>query len=209
MPVIWGMGANISLHLKWNNYCKERCKFVIRYVHTILTLWKLTVTINIWAEIKCDAKNIVRWRILVDALCSTAEWWDYWLIDWLINIWKWHFTGDLHHNHWHHHTLPLDLAKQVITCCNQFLRTATIHCENYNFKSGMPAQYVSNTLAFSGSPSWQYLLLKVQISRGQVTHMHLQAVGCSCRATWRPKCKTHPHIIWITTAKSAMYWSHP
>jgi hypothetical protein len=26
-----------------------------------------------WAEIKCDVKNRVRWRILVDALCSTAE----------------------------------------------------------------------------------------------------------------------------------------
>jgi hypothetical protein len=23
----------------------------------------------------------VRWRILVDALCSAAEWWDYWLIE--------------------------------------------------------------------------------------------------------------------------------
>jgi hypothetical protein len=26
-----------------------------------------------WAEIKCDAKNTVRWRIFVDALCSAAE----------------------------------------------------------------------------------------------------------------------------------------
>ena len=26
-----------------------------------------------WAEIKCDAKNRVRWRILVDALGSAAE----------------------------------------------------------------------------------------------------------------------------------------
>jgi hypothetical protein len=26
-----------------------------------------------WAEIKCDAKNRMRWRILVDALCSEAE----------------------------------------------------------------------------------------------------------------------------------------
>ena len=26
-----------------------------------------------WAEIKCDAKNRVRWRILVDALCSAKE----------------------------------------------------------------------------------------------------------------------------------------
>jgi hypothetical protein len=26
-------------------------------------------------------KNRVRWRILVDALCSAAEWWDYWLIE--------------------------------------------------------------------------------------------------------------------------------
>jgi hypothetical protein len=26
-----------------------------------------------WAEIKCDAKNRVRWRTLVDALCSAAE----------------------------------------------------------------------------------------------------------------------------------------
>jgi hypothetical protein len=26
-----------------------------------------------WAEIKCDAKNRVRWRILVDAICSAAE----------------------------------------------------------------------------------------------------------------------------------------
>jgi hypothetical protein len=33
-----------------------------------------------WAEIKCNAKNRVRWRILVDTLCSAAEWWDYWLI---------------------------------------------------------------------------------------------------------------------------------
>ena len=39
-----------------------------------------------WAEIKCDAKNRVRWRILVDALCSAAEWWDYWLIDWLLTL---------------------------------------------------------------------------------------------------------------------------
>ena len=30
-----------------------------------------------WAEIKCDAKNRVRWRILVDALCSAAQRWDY------------------------------------------------------------------------------------------------------------------------------------
>jgi hypothetical protein len=34
-----------------------------------------------WAEIECDTKNRVQWRILVDALCSAAEWWDYWLID--------------------------------------------------------------------------------------------------------------------------------
>jgi len=33
-----------------------------------------------WAEIKWVAKNKVRWRNLVDALCSAAEWWDYWLI---------------------------------------------------------------------------------------------------------------------------------
>jgi hypothetical protein len=26
-----------------------------------------------WAEIKSDAKNRVRWRILVEALCSAAE----------------------------------------------------------------------------------------------------------------------------------------
>jgi hypothetical protein len=26
-----------------------------------------------WAEIKTDAKNRVRWRILVEALCSMAE----------------------------------------------------------------------------------------------------------------------------------------
>jgi hypothetical protein len=26
-----------------------------------------------WAEIKYDAKNRVRWRILVDALCSATE----------------------------------------------------------------------------------------------------------------------------------------
>jgi hypothetical protein len=26
-----------------------------------------------WAEIKCHVKNRVRWRILVDALCSAAE----------------------------------------------------------------------------------------------------------------------------------------
>jgi hypothetical protein len=25
---------------------------------------------------KTDAKNRVRWRILVEALCSAAEWWD-------------------------------------------------------------------------------------------------------------------------------------
>jgi hypothetical protein len=29
-----------------------------------------------WAEIKTDAKNRVRWRILVEALCSAAEWRD-------------------------------------------------------------------------------------------------------------------------------------
>ena len=34
-----------------------------------------------WAEIKCVAKNRVRWRNLVDALCSAAERWDYWLTD--------------------------------------------------------------------------------------------------------------------------------
>ena len=28
-----------------------------------------------WAEIKTDTKNTVRWRILVEALCSAAEWW--------------------------------------------------------------------------------------------------------------------------------------
>jgi hypothetical protein len=27
-------------------------------------------------EIKTDAENRVRWRILVEALCSTTEWWD-------------------------------------------------------------------------------------------------------------------------------------
>jgi hypothetical protein len=26
-----------------------------------------------WAEIKSDAKNIMRWRILVEALCFAAE----------------------------------------------------------------------------------------------------------------------------------------
>jgi hypothetical protein len=26
-----------------------------------------------WVEIKTDAKNSVRWRILVEALCSAAE----------------------------------------------------------------------------------------------------------------------------------------
>jgi hypothetical protein len=26
-----------------------------------------------WAEIKADAKNTVRWKILVEALCSAAE----------------------------------------------------------------------------------------------------------------------------------------
>jgi len=35
-----------------------------------------------WTEIKWVAKNRVRWRNLVDALCSAAEWWDYWLTDW-------------------------------------------------------------------------------------------------------------------------------
>ena len=29
-----------------------------------------------WAEIKTDTKNRVRWRILGEALCSAAEWWD-------------------------------------------------------------------------------------------------------------------------------------
>jgi hypothetical protein len=29
-----------------------------------------------WAEIKTDAKNRVRWRIHVEALCSPAEGWD-------------------------------------------------------------------------------------------------------------------------------------
>jgi hypothetical protein len=28
---------------------------------------------KIWAEIKTDAKKRVRWRILVEALCSTME----------------------------------------------------------------------------------------------------------------------------------------
>jgi len=30
-----------------------------------------------WAEIKSDAKNRVRWRILAEALCSAAELRDY------------------------------------------------------------------------------------------------------------------------------------
>jgi len=38
-----------------------------------------------WAEIKCDAKNRVPWRILADALCSAAEWWDYWFDNMLVN----------------------------------------------------------------------------------------------------------------------------
>jgi len=29
-----------------------------------------------WAEIKADAKKRVRWKILVEALCSAAEWRD-------------------------------------------------------------------------------------------------------------------------------------
>jgi len=29
-----------------------------------------------WAEIKTDVKNSVRWKILVEALCSAAEWRD-------------------------------------------------------------------------------------------------------------------------------------
>jgi hypothetical protein len=29
-----------------------------------------------WSEIKTDAKNSVRWRILVEASCSTVERWD-------------------------------------------------------------------------------------------------------------------------------------
>jgi hypothetical protein len=28
---------------------------------------------NTWPEIKTDAKNRVRWKILVEALCSAAE----------------------------------------------------------------------------------------------------------------------------------------
>jgi hypothetical protein len=31
----------------------------------------------------------VQWRDLVDALCSTVEWWDYWLID----LWYWRVGG--------------------------------------------------------------------------------------------------------------------
>jgi len=37
-----------------------------------------------WAEIKCVAKNRVQWRNLVGALCSTAECWDYCLIDFML-----------------------------------------------------------------------------------------------------------------------------
>jgi hypothetical protein len=29
-----------------------------------------------WTEIKTDAKDRVRWRMLVEDLCSAAEWWD-------------------------------------------------------------------------------------------------------------------------------------
>ena len=31
-----------------------------------------------WAGIIINVKNTVRWRILVEALCSAAEWWDLW-----------------------------------------------------------------------------------------------------------------------------------
>ena len=30
-----------------------------------------------WVQIKTDAKNRARWRILVEALCSAAELWDF------------------------------------------------------------------------------------------------------------------------------------
>ena len=29
-----------------------------------------------WAEIKADAKSRVRWKVLVEVLCSAAERWD-------------------------------------------------------------------------------------------------------------------------------------
>jgi hypothetical protein len=38
---------------------------------TRIGLWSKT-----WADIKADAKNRVRWKILVEALCSAAEWQD-------------------------------------------------------------------------------------------------------------------------------------
>jgi len=38
-----------------------------------------------WMEIKTDAKNRVRWRILVEVLCSAAEWWDVIYISYIHN----------------------------------------------------------------------------------------------------------------------------
>jgi len=51
-----------------------------------------------WAEIKADAKNRVRWRILVEALCSAAEWRDV-IIILLYGLWQvvyWNYSDCLY-----------------------------------------------------------------------------------------------------------------
>jgi len=59
------------------------------------TWWRTVLEEAKWvkktsAEIKCDAKNRVRWMILVEALCSAAEWWDYWMNEksWSSSLYK-------------------------------------------------------------------------------------------------------------------------
>ena len=66
--------------LEWNPQGK-RCRGRPKNTWRRTVLEEAKGVKKTWAEIKCIAKNRVRWRNLVDALCFTAEWWDYWLIE--------------------------------------------------------------------------------------------------------------------------------
>jgi len=82
--------------LEWNPQGKHgRGRLRNTWWRTVL---KETKGVNkTWAEIKTDAKNRVRWRIIVEALCSAAEWWDALYIYECMNWYRETVTPTLYH----------------------------------------------------------------------------------------------------------------
>ena len=73
---LWKPSDDIARQtLEWNPQGKQgRGRPRNRWWRTVLEEAKGVK--KIWAEIKTDTKNQVRWGIPVEALCSVAEWWD-------------------------------------------------------------------------------------------------------------------------------------